>query len=235
MMKHIALYLFGLMLTLCLACMEVCPAWATKLEDATGLAAKVQERYKSVQSLLADYTRISRMVAGGGQSARLVEAKGRLFWKRPTSLRMEQDEPRLELVVTTQQGVWWARPQRKRADLYPLKQFTTGLKSLLDTLGGLARVDEAFKLEKPTKQEIETASGPLLVLSPKKKRVDLKRLVVWFDSDELILKGFRLVSLMGDVTEYRMSNVQVNLELPKDTFTYKVPSGFKVRDHRPRR
>lgn len=232
-MKRPSGLLSKLALIVCMVGLAAIPAWAAQ-PDPADLAAKVQERYKSVQSLQADYSRTSRMVAGGGQSARLVEAKGRLFWQRPTSLRMEQDQPRLELVVTTPQGVWWVRPQRKRADLYPLEQFTTGLRSLLDTLGGLAKVEEAFKLEKPTQAESAAASGPLLVLSPKERRVDLKRLVVWFDADELLLKGFRLVSLMGDVTEYRLSEVQVNPELAKDAFSYEAPAGFKVRDHRPR-
>jgi outer membrane lipoprotein-sorting protein len=226
----------GLFLIFCMACLVSSPAWAEGSQSAAqALAAKVQKRYETVQSLKADYTRTSRMVAGGGQSARLVEASGRLVWQRPMGLRMEQDEPRQELVVTTAQGVWWARPQRKRADLYPLEQFTTGLQSLLDILGGLARVEQNFKLEKPDQEEIAAAKGPLLVLSPRERRVDLKRLVVWFDAGELLLKGFRLVSLMGDVTEYRLSKVEVNPDLAQDTFAYKVPPGFKARDHRPRK
>ena len=232
-MKSLAGLFWGTLLILGLAWLAAAPAWAGQ-PDPGELAAKVQERYKTVQSLKADYARTSRMVAGGGQSARLVEALGRLYWQRPTSLRMEQSEPREELVVTTPLGVWWARPKRKRADLYPLSQFTTGLQSLLDALGGLSKVDEAFNLEQPTQAEIAAASGPLLVLSPKEQRVDLKRLLIWFDSDGLLIKGFRLVSLMGDQTEYNLKNLQVNPDFAGDTFTYKAPAGFTIRDHRPR-
>lgn len=198
------------------------------------LAARVQQRYQTIHSLRADYLRLSRFVAGGGQSARQVRASGRLVWQRPLSLRMEQDKPRRELVVTTPQGVWWARPQRRRADLYPLKQFTTGLQSLLDALGGLAKVDQAFHLVKPTPADLPPDSGLVLVLSPKERRADLKRLVVWFDAQKLTLKGFRIVSLVGDVTEYHLHDLKVNPELPAGTFRYTPPPDFKVRDHRPR-
>jgi outer membrane lipoprotein carrier protein len=218
--------LFGAGLLLC------SPAWAAQPE-AAALAAKVQKRYQAVQSLSAYYTRASRFVAGGGQSARQVKAQGRLFWRRPVSLRMDQAEPNAEKVVTTSQGVWWARPERKRADLYPLEQFTTGLQSLLDVLGGLAKVDQAFNLETPKPEETALADGPVLVLSPKVKRIDLKRLVVWFDGKDMLLKGFRMQSLVGDVTEYRLRNMLINPNMPADTFTYKPPAGFKVRDHRP--
>jgi outer membrane lipoprotein-sorting protein len=226
-------YCRSLILIFCAGILFVSPAMAAQ-PDAAALAAKVQKRYQKVQAMSADYTRASRFVAGGGLAARQVKAQGRLFWRRPVSLRMDQAEPKAEQVVTTAQGVWWVRPERKRADLYPLEQFTTGLQSLLDVLGGLAKVDQAFKLEAPSPEEAALAGGPVLVLSPKVKRVDLKRLVVWFDANELILKGFRMTSLVGDITEYRLRKVQVNPDLPGNTFSYKPSVGLKVRDHRPR-
>jgi len=232
-MKRLDAYGWFLSLLFSVTVFSPCLAGAAQSDPAT-LAAQVQKRYQKVQALSADYTRTSRFVAGGGQSAREVEAVGRLFWQRPVSLRMDQSEPRAEQVVTTPQGVWWIRPQRNRADLYPMEQFTTGLKPLLDALGGLAKVEEDFKLEQATPEETAAAEGPLLVLGPKAKRVDLKRLVVWFDAKELLLKGFRITSLVGDVTEYRLSNLAVNPALPAQTFQYTPPTGLQVRDHRPR-
>jgi outer membrane lipoprotein carrier protein len=210
------------------------PLAQAEQSGAADLASQVQKRYQKVQALSADYTRSSRFVASGGQAASEVKAIGRLYWQRPLSLRMDQAEPKAEQVVTTPQGVWWVRPQRKRADLYPMEQFTTGLQPLMDALGGLAKVDQDFNLEQPTPGETAAAGGPLLVLSPKKKRVDLKRLVLWFDAKEILLKGFRIISLVGDVTEYRLISLQVNPALPKGTFSYTPPAGFQVRDHRPR-
>lgn len=233
-MTRIQSFCCSLILLFCAGVFWASPAPAAQSDSAADLAAKVQKRYEKVQALSAEYTRTSRFVAGGGQSARQVRAMGQLFWRRPVSLRMDQAEPKAEQVVTTPQGVWWVRLERKRADLYPLEQFTTGLQSLLDVLGGLAKVDQAFKLEPPTPEETALADGPVLVLSPKVKRVDLKRLVVWFDAKELLLKGFRMKSLVGDVTEYRLNNLKVNPEMPADTFTYKPSAGLKVRDHRPR-
>jgi outer membrane lipoprotein-sorting protein len=226
-------FCWSLLLSLC-AGMLLCSAALAAQPDAADLAAKVQKRYQKVQALTADYNRTSRFMAGGGQAARQVKAKGRLFWRRPVSLRMEQAEPKAEQVVTAPQGVWWVRPKRKRADLYPLEQFTAGLKSLLDVLGGLAKVDQDFRLEPPTPAESALSDGPVLALSPKVKRVDLKRLVVWFDAKEMLLKGFRMKSLVGDVTEYRLTNLKINPDMPDEIFTYKPPVGFKVRDHRPR-
>ncbi len=217
----------------CLACLALAgPAGAQDTTTPQELAAKVQARYQTIHSLKADYQRRSRFQAAAGQPGRVVEGKGKLTWARPLSLRLLQLEPRRELVVTTRQGVWWSRPRRHRADLYPLEQFTSGLRSLLDALGGLARLEESFTLEEPDAEEkILGQGGPVLVLKPRKARVDLKRLVIWFSPD-LVLKGFRMISLMGDVTEYRLSRLRVNPPLSPETFSFTPDPNFIIRDHR---
>ncbi len=203
--------------------------------ESAALAAKVQARYQHITSLAAVYHRKSTFVATGNDSERTVEGEGRLLWARPTSLRLEQDEPRKELIVTQQGSVWWVRPQRGRADVYPLDRFTSGLRSLMDALGGLARVDESFTVEAAAEEDRTPASAGqnILVLKPKEKRADLKRLVLWFNPDDMVLQGFRIISLIGDVTEYRLEQVQVNPSLSADSFSYQAPPDYKLTDHRP--
>jgi outer membrane lipoprotein carrier protein len=203
--------------------------------EAAALAAKVQARYQQITSLAALYQRKSIFVAAGNDSERTVEGEGRLLWARPTSLRLEQDEPRKELIVTQQGSVWWVRPQRGRADVYPLDRFTSGLRSLMDALGGLARVDESFTVEPATEEDRtpDSAGQNILVLKPKEKRADLKRLVLWFSPEETVLQGFRIISLIGDVTEYRLQQVRVNPPLAADSFSYTAPPDYKLTDHRP--
>ncbi len=209
------------------------PTPAEEPSPGAELARRVQLRYQKVLALSARYQRTSRYLATGGKGPRQVQAAGRLLWRRPLSLRLEQDQPRPELVVTTAQGVWWVRPHRRRADLYPLEQFTAGLRSLLDVLGGLARVEESFRLRQPTPQERELAGDDLvLVLQPRRRRADLKRLVVWFQPQSLLLSGFRIVNLLGDQTDYRLSGLEVNPHLPPGTFSYQPPADYRIRDHR---
>ena len=215
---------------ICLAWLIPGPAQAQTTPQE--LAAKVQARYQSIHSLKADYHRLSRFQAAAGQPGRVVEGKGKLTWARPLSLRLLQLEPRRELVVTTSQGVWWSRPRLHRADLYPLEQFTSGLRSLLDALGGLASLEQSFILEEPDPEEKTLGQGgPVLVLKPKQSRVDLKRLAIWFSPD-LVLKGFRIMSLMGDLTEYRLSQVKINPPLAPETFSFIPDPSFTIRDHR---
>ncbi len=202
--------------------------------QALALAAKVQARYQQVQGLAASYQRKSIFVATGQDVERTVLGSGHLLWSRPLSLKLEQEEPMRELIVAQNGQVWWVRPERGRADLYALDRFTVGLRALLDALGGLARVDEAFVVEPPSPGEApEGETGLTLALKPKETRADIKRLVLWFDAQDLLIKGFRITSLIGDVTEYNFSQAQANPRLSADAFQYSPPADYKVTDHRP--
>jgi outer membrane lipoprotein-sorting protein len=210
------------------------PTLAPSQAQANALAAKVQARYQQVTGLAADYQRKSVFVATGQDVERTVEGGGHLLWSRPLSLKLDQMEPRRELIVAQSGQVWWVRSERGRADLYPLDRFTSGLRSLLDALGGLARVDEAFVVEPPAAGEsLEGEEAQTLALKPKETRADIKRLVLWFDERDLLIKGFRITSLIGDVTEYRLTQVQANPKLSPDAYAYTPPADYKVTDHRP--
>ncbi len=202
-------------------------------ETPSQLARRVQKANQKINTLSASYLRLSRFVAVGPNAGRQVKATGRLLWSRPWNLRLEQDQPRQQLVVATAETVWWVRAARKRADVYPTSRFTSGLKPLMEALGGLASLEDTFVVAKPTRQEAAALADTLtLALEPKIKRADLVRLVVWFDRRSLLPRGFRMVTLVGDVTDYRLREVKVNQPLPAGAFSYKPPPDFKVRDHR---
>ena len=118
-------------------------------ESPSLLAQRVQTRYRQVKSLSADYQRASSFVSLGAPERRSPGCRARAAWsgRRPLKLRLEQDTPRRELIITGGDAAWWVRPQRKQADLYPLNQFTSGLTSLLDALGGLARLEKDYKVQ----------------------------------------------------------------------------------------
>lgn len=211
-------------------------AWAlpAAAEEPAALAARIQARYRQIDTLTADYQRHSRFKALGEESGREVSGSGRLYWARPLNLRLEQETPRGELVVTSGREAWWVRPEREKADLYPMDNFTAGLKPILDALGGLARLDQDFTVRAPAAGEGGAPEGmPALALVPKDRRADLSLLVVWFDPGELVLKGFTIINLVGDDTTYRFGEVRVNQPLNEAMFSFTPPAGYRVRDHRP--
>jgi outer membrane lipoprotein-sorting protein len=206
------------------------PAMAETPEET---AARIQKHYKDIEAISANYTRQSSFAASGSIFKSKVAGGGWIAFAKPYSLRLDQREPRPELIVTTSQGIWWVREERKQAEIYPSEQFSTNLRPVWDSLGGLGSITDTFNLTTPTDEEIELEPDSIvLALEPKKARADLSRLVILFDSDTLLVIGFRIVNLIGDVTDYRFSNVEVNPKLPPWTFNYTPPSDFAILDHR---
>ncbi len=202
-------------------------------ETPAQTAERIQKRYRDIESISANYTRKSKFAASGSIFKSEVEGGGWIAWAKPYSLRLDQREPKKELIVTTSQGIWWVREERSQADLYPTEQFTANLRPVWDSLGGLSSITDTFNLEKATAKEAGLAPGSLaLALTPKQARADLNRLVLFFDTDSLLLKGFRIVNLIGDVTDYRFSNMDVNPKLPTWTFNYSPPNEYAILDHR---
>ncbi|MCB2227415.1 MAG: outer membrane lipoprotein carrier protein LolA [Desulfarculaceae bacterium] len=208
------------------------PAMADETSD---LAARIQKRYQAIDSLAATYTRTSRFVSLGAQSGRDVQGTGSLVWARPLKLRLEQATPRHELIITGKGMAWWVRPERKRADLYPLNRFTGGLTSLLDALGGLARLDQDFKVAvaSPARASSIPAGSLVVSLTPKVARADLKELVLWFQPEDLLLRGFAIYNLVGDVTLYQLDKVEINVNPPASDFAFEPPVDYRVANHLP--
>ncbi|MEW5913703.1 MAG: outer membrane lipoprotein carrier protein LolA [Thermodesulfobacteriota bacterium] len=206
-------------------------------ESPADLAKRIQERYRQVNSLAADYTRVSQFAALAGQSSRQVKGSGRLLWVRPLKLRLDQAQPRQETILCADRRVWWLRPEQKRADLYPLDQFTSGLTSLLQALSGLGDLGKEFSVGAP--DMAQAAGGPQgalsLLLTPLQRRADLQNLVLWFQADGLLLLGFKIINLVGDVTIYSFNNLLVNAPAPEERFRFTPPTDWRTLDHRPTR
>jgi outer membrane lipoprotein-sorting protein len=220
-------------LAVIMAVVMILCAQPARAEDPLMLAARIKNRYRNINSFSALYERHSRFVAAGSVFNSEVKGSGRLTWQRPFQLRLDQDSPRLEVIVSTGDGVWWVRPDRGRADLYPQEQFTGNLRPLWDALGGLDDLDEMFQVLDPTAEDQELEEGKLiLVLKPHKARSDLQRLVLAIDPDSTIITAFRIINLVGDKTDYSFKGIVVNPRLDADTFSFQPSPNLKVVDHR---
>ena len=59
--------------------------------------------------------------------------------------------------------------------------------------------------------------------------------MVWFNQDTLLLSGFKIINLVGDVTTYLLQDVKANVPVEAKLFSFDPPRDWRVVDHRPRR
>jgi len=204
--------------------------------DAEEILTALQHRYVHVTSLTADYTRVTSTPAMEGvfQTSAKHTASGLLMFKKPAQLILSQAAPRTEKLVTDGGTVWWYIPEENVVHRYTNVDLHGELKPLLDFLGGLGRLEGHFTV-KVTPAGTDGQKHHRLELHRLQEGSGPARITVWFEPQELNLAGFRLTSVMGETTDFNLSNVQFNPEFEDGLFYFRIPPGAEVIDEEPAR
>ena len=190
----------------------------------------VRGRYRGLTDLTADYTRTTRSPAMDPlfKAASSHTASGRLWFKTPRLLRMEQARPRLETLVTNGVTVWWYIPEEQEVQKFAGAELFAELKPMIDFLGGLDRLSESFVVALSTPKEGGSSSEYVLDLAPKTQGVGPQRITVRFAARDLTLLGFRFTSVLGETTDFILTGVKLDQKVPAGRFTFHPPSGTRV-------
>lgn len=198
-------------------------------EDPEAILKAIQEKYADLNSLTADYTRVTNTPAMEGlfKTGSKHTAGGLLQFRKPAKLILNQASPRTEKLVTDGRTVWWYIPDENLVHRYADQDIYGELKPLLDFLGGLGGLEGRFAVKiVPAGTQNET-----------KHRLELNRLqqgsgpagiTVWVEPDTLQLAAFRLTTVMGETTDFTLSNVRINPELDDALFIFRIPDGVQV-------
>ncbi|MEW6267430.1 MAG: outer membrane lipoprotein carrier protein LolA [Thermodesulfobacteriota bacterium] len=193
------------------------------------ILTSIQKRYANLDSLTADYVRVTSTPAMEGvfQSSAKHTAAGRLFYRKPAKLILDQSAPRAEKMVTNGDTVWWFIQDENVVHRYSNVDVYTELKPLLDFLGGLGSLAGRFAVK------VTPAGTPPNV----NHRLDLSRLqegsgptgiTVWLAPQDFTLVGFKLTSLTGETTVFTLTGVRLNPKLDDRAFVFEIPAGTKV-------
>ena len=196
--------------------------------DDKEILSTIQKKYKSLNSLKSDYTRttITPAMESVFQSSSTNTASGILLFKAPAKLSLDQTSPRPEKMVTNGTTVWWYIQDDGLVHLYPDVDVYGELKPLLDFLGGLGGLEGKY-------EAVVTPAGQ----AEENHRVDLKSLregsgpseiTAWFSPQDFSLTGFKLTSLTGEVTTFKLTNLALNPDLKDALFIFKIPEGTQV-------
>ena len=116
-------------------------------DEVSRIIDGIRNGYGDAPGITADYTReaVSKTMALLGTEERHDIAQGRLYFRPPYSLRLEQTSPQEELLVTDGQNLWWHVPHKNEAYRYPAMEFGRELRLLSDILMGLRDAGANFE------------------------------------------------------------------------------------------
>jgi outer membrane lipoprotein-sorting protein len=196
-------------------------------DEVSRIIDGMRSRYGNAAGITADYTReaISKTMALLGTADRHDIAQGRLYFRPPYSLRLEQTNPQEELLVTDGQSLWWYVPHKNEAYRYPASEFGRELRLLSDILTGLRDAGTHFEIALDSRSDTNVFS---LILKPNPPWEDIDRLEVMILRDDYTIKQVEIYNMVGGLTRFVFSGLKETDRLEEGFFSFSPPDGTKI-------
>jgi outer membrane lipoprotein-sorting protein len=212
-------------------------AQAAPLDAAPGASRRAQEellgkfaaRYKGLTAFKAAYRRSASTPATDPifKSQAVQTAEGVLYWQKPLGLRLVQESPAREELVTDGTTAWWYLPSEKTVRVYEEMDLAEGFRPLTAFFDGADELKRHFAVT-PAPADPARPGDSGFVMTPKDKAAEPGNAITVWCGPDAILKGFRLTSGTGERTDFYLESPETNPSLPPDFFSFKAPRGTKV-------
>lgn len=209
---------------------------ATFSQAATSVPAEempdlIQERYESLKTFKADFVQELTNVASGEVDTR----KGRIWFRQPSQVRWETVEPEKELLVVGPDYAWDYIEDEQLALKYSVASLLDS-KTILRFISGQANLKEDFvvKTEWQGAEEVRGKWGKgfsVLQLVPKEAEPGMVLAYIGVEPETGLLRQVMIVDFYGNGNELRLTNVELDIDLPGDMFVFTPPEGVQVEDN----
>lgn len=198
---------------------------------AEDLPDLIQERYESLKTFKADFVQELTNVASGEVESR----EGRIWFKQPSQVRWETAVPEKELLVVGPDYAWNYIEDEELAIKYSVATLLDS-KTILRFISGQANIKEDFvvKTEWQGADEVREKWGKgftVLQLIPKEAEPSMVLAFVGVEPDTGLLRQVMIVDFYGNGNELRLSNVEMDVDLAQDMFTFEPPEGVVIEDN----
>ncbi len=188
------------------------------LIQASSVAERLQDHYETIESFQAGYVQILTNAATKEQEERV----GRIFFKKPLSVRWESTSPEEELLLIDEDTVWNYFPEENSLYRYETDEILTS-RNMIRFISGQARLTEDFQVEE---QDMEDGLHKIKLV-PKNPEPDLVLAYIWSD-DEGMMRRILLVDFFGNGNELRLKDIELNPDLDEDLFKFTPPEDAEV-------
>jgi outer membrane lipoprotein-sorting protein len=196
-------------------------------DEVSRIIDGMRSRYGNAAGITAGYTReaISKTMALLGTADRHDIAQGRLYFRPPYSLRLEQTSPQEELLVTDGQSLWWYVPHKKEAYKYSALEFGRELRLLSDILTGLKDAGAHFQITLNSHSDTDVFS---LILKPDPPWQDIDHIEVMILKNDYTIKQVEIYNTVGGLTRFIFSGLKETDRLEEPFFSFSPPDGTKI-------
>jgi outer membrane lipoprotein carrier protein len=186
----------------------------------------IQKRYGHLPGLTLHYSRevITKSMAMMGGKVKGDLATGRIHLKPPYFLKLEQETPKKEAIITDGETLWWYIPDENVVHEYPARKFGRELRLLSDIFRGLSQVEKSFQVLL-VGQDQEGSAQIRLIPTTTWEEVESVEVTV---TKAYEIRTVEIFNPLGTRTRFVLTEPHVEESFPKDFFQFSVPKGAKV-------
>jgi len=193
--------------------------------DVAAILQRASAAYAEVRSLQADFVQRTE----NPLLRRTITSRGTIYQRRPDRFLMRFSEPEGDVIVSDGGHIWVYYPS---VDEKQVVRMPAGA-------GGAGGVDlqaqflgDPMKRFTPTyegREEVAGRSAYVVTLDPREP-VGYRRLKVWIDARDHLVRRFELTEENGSVRRFELTNLRINPSLGEELFRFTPPAGAHVVD-----
>jgi outer membrane lipoprotein carrier protein len=195
--------------------------WAAKKLTNQEVLNRAKERFANIASFRADLTEVFQWE----RAETTTETHGIMLYRKDDRFRLEF--PNQQLVVDGE-TLWRYNPEHGQL-LVESYNDESGVILPKQLLAGLS---EHWVLKEASETVAQDSLGYRLDLTPRDPTSAFRRVKVWIDLDNWLVRRAVVHDAQGNRTEYRIDDVAVNPHLPDSLFQVRVPQGTETIDLR---
>jgi len=195
-------------------------------QDAAAIVGRSSTVYRSLTSLSADFVQVinNPMIDSATSKGTLVQAG-------QDKLAMRFTDPSGEAIVIDGQYAWVYTPSTTPGQVIRMRVPSGGPVYGYNILAWLLdRPAERYKATYVRADRVEGRTVDVVQLEPAVPDLPFDRAILWLDKGDGLPRRLDITEHSGATRTLILSKVRTDRSVPKDTFTFKVPSGVRVVD-----
>ena len=182
---------------------------------AEGLVKRLEERYRSIKTLAADFKQVSK-----GLSSMDGASGGKVYFKRPGRIRWSYKGDITDEIIGDGKVIWFYQPDLNQ--VFKSRETDPGIST--DFLSGMMNIRKYFRASEDGKKK-----GLVSIrLEPREYHPQIKTLVLLVDGKTLLVRSFVLTDHYGNTTTVTFSRIRVNPPIDDEMFAFTPPPGTVI-------
>lgn len=182
----------------------------------------IYARYQKVKTMQAQFEQTIIHKESGIEEQRT----GNLYFQKPFLARWSSNPPFSELIVVDKNFLWQYFPSEELALKFKASD-VDDQSEFLSVITGKAPLIEKFRIR--PNEEVEGVFS--LRLIPISASMSLVEATIWVDMESGLILRLSYTDFYGNINDIAFVNQELDIRLPSDAFTIKLPPDTIVEDH----